>query len=100
MSVLRRPGMSVAICTRDRPERIAGAVESVLAQEFPDFELLVIDQSRSPVTSSLVHELMRRHPNLNYLRLEEVGLSRARNAAIEQTGADLVAFTDDDCEVS
>jgi len=92
--------MSVAICTRDRPERIAGAVESVLAQEFPDFELLVIDQSRSPVTSNLVHELMRRHQNLNYLRLEEVGLSRARNAAIEQTGADLVAFTDDDCEVS
>lgn len=99
MSALRRPDISVAICTRDRPERIAGAVESVAAQTFSNFDVLVIDQSRSQVTHEIVRELMRRHPHLRYLRLDEVGLSRARNAAIEHTDADLVAFTDDDCEV-
>ncbi|HEV2034873.1 MAG TPA: glycosyltransferase family 2 protein [Candidatus Dormibacteraeota bacterium] len=94
-----RPSVSVAICTRDRPEKLVNAVESVTAQTFLDFEVLVVDQSRSPETSTLVHELMRRHQNVRYLRLDEVGLSRARNAAIQHSEADIIAFTDDDCEV-
>jgi len=99
VTIVPRPDFSVAICTRDRPERIAGAVESVIAQEFPNFEVLVIDQSHSNLSATIVEQLRRRHPNLRYLALEEVGLSRARNAAIESAQADLVAFTDDDCEV-
>lgn len=99
MSGVPRPIMTVAICTRDRPQKLVAAVESVAAQTFFDFEVLVVDQSRSPETSTLVHELMRRHQNVRYLRLEEVGLSRARNAAIQNIDSELIAFTDDDCEV-
>lgn len=94
-----RPQISVAICTRDRPDTLAAAVVSVIAQEHPSFEVIVVDQSTSPLSANVVRGLMQRHEQLRYMRLTEVGLSLARNCAIEHARADLVAFTDDDCEV-
>jgi GT2 family glycosyltransferase len=99
VNAVPRPAISVAICTRDRPEKLVAALKSVIAQTVPNFEVLVVDQSRSPETSTLVHELMKGHRNVRYLRLDDVGLSKARNAAIQHIESELVAFTDDDCEV-
>jgi glycosyltransferase involved in cell wall biosynthesis len=45
--------ISVVICTRDRQGSIGGALDSV-AQDHPDFEVLVIDQSCSDETARAV----------------------------------------------
>jgi GT2 family glycosyltransferase len=90
------PPVSVVICTRDRPDTIGSALDSVAAQDYPDFEVLVVDQSRGDETERIVEEARRRCPRIRLVRLRTPGLSRAYNAGIRASGSELVAFTDDD----
>jgi GT2 family glycosyltransferase len=63
-------------------------------------EVLVVDQSVADDTEQIVQAITGEHPTVRYLRLTEKGLSRAYNAGVRETTADLVAFTDDDCVAS
>lgn len=90
---------SVVMCTRDRPDTIARAVESVASQPCESFELLVVDQSRSDETRRIVEALQQQYPNIRYIHLDQAGLSRAYNAGIRHTSGSVLAFTDDDCVV-
>src|SRR5215831_17025206 len=92
-----RPPISVVICTCDRPDDIGRAVESVLRQQYPTFEVLVVDQSRGAGTEVIVRQLPPTPHRLKYIRLNERGLSRAYNRGITQASSELIAFTDDDC---
>jgi GT2 family glycosyltransferase len=91
------PFASVVICTRNRPESLAKTLESVLTQDYPDYEVLVVDQSSGDETCRLVETSLS--PRLRYVRLERPGLSRAYNAGIRATDAHLLVFTDDDVTV-
>jgi len=90
--------VSAAICTRNRPDLIGTAVASVLANAYPCFDLLVVDQSTDARTGDVVRALHADHPNLRYIHTAKAGLSRAYNIAIRETTADLLVFTDDDCQ--
>jgi GT2 family glycosyltransferase len=90
------PRVSVVICTRDRPDTVGSALDSVAAQDYPDFEVLVVDQSRGDETERIVEDARRRFPGIRLLRLRTPGLSRAYNAGIRGADSELVAFTDDD----
>src|SRR5215203_3769790 len=89
--------VSAVICTRNRPDLIGTAVASVLANTYPSFDLLVVDQSDEPRTGEIVREMATAHPNLRYLHTPTPGLSRAYNIGVRETQGDLLAFTDDDC---
>jgi glycosyltransferase involved in cell wall biosynthesis len=89
--------ISVVICTADRPDTIARAVQSALDQSHPEFEVLVVDQSRDARTEDIVVGLRADAGRLRYLRLAERGLSRAYNRGVTEARHELLAFTDDDC---
>ena len=89
--------VSVVICTRDRPDTIVRAVESVARQTYDSFDMLIVDQSRTDETRRLIEDLMAYNTHLRYLHLDQAGLSRAYNAGIRHTTGELLAFTDDDC---
>jgi glycosyltransferase involved in cell wall biosynthesis len=93
------PTVSVVICTRDRPDKIGAAVESVLANDERDIDVTVVDQSRTPATKEVVQRISAGDARLRYIHLSEVGLSRAYNRGIHRTTASIIAFTDDDCLV-
>ncbi|MGD9886274.1 MAG: glycosyltransferase family 2 protein, partial [Reyranella sp.] len=86
---------SVLICTRNRPLKLRRAVESVLANTFTDFELIVVDQSTDGATRDGVAAIADRR--LRYIATATVGVAISRNIAIREAMADIVAFTDDDC---
>jgi len=88
---------SVVICTRDRPDTIGRAVESVASQSATSFDVLVVDQSRSNETQRIVQEYMQHYPHVRYLHLDRAGLSHAYNIGIKNTSGAVLAFTDDDC---
>jgi len=92
-----RPSISVVVCTRDRPETLGPTLDSLAAQRARDFEVVVVDQSRSDTTRALVEARSRADARFRHLRLPEPGLSRAYNAGIRATSAPFLAFTDDDC---
>jgi GT2 family glycosyltransferase len=91
--------ISVLICTRDRHESLRQTLESVLAQNYEDYEVLVVDQSTGAETRQLVETMGAVSGRLRYLRLDRPGLSRAYNAGIEEARCGLLAFTDDDVTV-
>lgn len=91
------PLVSVVICTRNREHQIERAVSSVLANEYPNFDLTVIDQSTDDGTRQALAHLIESDPRLRYVHSSEAGLSRAYNTGIASTTGEILAFTDDDC---
>ncbi len=91
--------ITAVIATRDRGKAIDAAAQSILANRHPALRLVVVDQSRDDASESALLGL-RSDPRLTYLRSDTIGLSRARNIGLRLAETELVAFTDDDCEVS
>ena len=94
-----QPFVSAVICTRNRPDKIGNAVESVLANTYPKFDLTIIDQSTSSETEAILRQIGERDRRIRYQRMSKSGLSRAYNLAIASTTGPIIAFTDDDCLV-
>lgn len=91
------PPISVVLCTRDRPDSLGQTLQSLAGLDYPQLEVVVVDQSGGPDTRDLVGQLGR--PWLRYVHLDEPGLSRAYNAGVAAAAFDLLAFTDDDVVV-
>jgi glycosyltransferase involved in cell wall biosynthesis len=92
------PRVSVLIATLDRPDHLADCLPTVLANDYLDFEVIVVDQSEGDASRRVVEALA--DPRARYLHQRPAGLSRARNAAVAAARGELLAFTDDDCRVS
>jgi glycosyltransferase involved in cell wall biosynthesis len=90
--------VSVIVCTRDRPQDLRVALPAILATNYRDFELVVVDQSVDDETSEMVAAAAAQDPRVRHVRDRGAGLSRARNIGIAETTGELVVFTDDDCE--
>jgi len=89
------PALSVLICTRNRAGKLRRAVDSVLANSFSEFELIVVDQSTDGATSSALAAVD--DSRLRYLHTNTVGVAISRNIAIRAARGRIVIFTDDDC---
>lgn len=87
------PEVSVIIPTYNRASMVVEAVESVLAQEMVDFELIVIDDGSSDETEE---KLSVYKSSLGYYRQENAGVAAARNRGLELSKAPLVSFLDSD----
>jgi GT2 family glycosyltransferase len=90
--------MTAVVCTRNRGAMAADTVRSILANDHPDYELIVVDQSTNEVTQTALSEFL---PNrrLRYVRSSDRGLSNARNLGIGLARSKKIAMTDDDCTV-
>jgi GT2 family glycosyltransferase len=94
--------VSVVICTRNRPDTLGQALESVAECEFPGFDVHVMDQSTDDKSQKVVEEIAARFAHklkINYHHLDKAGLSRAYNLGIAASDGEIVACTDDDVVV-
>jgi glycosyltransferase involved in cell wall biosynthesis len=89
------PSISVIVPTRDRPELLWHAVQSILSQDYPgEVECVVVFDQSAP-TPITVEPAERRR--LHLIRNERTpGLAGARNAGVLASDGELVAFCDDD----
>ncbi|MBA3243065.1 MAG: glycosyltransferase [Acidobacteria bacterium] len=89
------PAVSVVVPAYNVARYIAGALDSVFAQTFEDYEVIVINDG-SPDTPELEHALEPYRGRLIYLRQENGGVSAARNAGIRAARGEFVAHLDPD----
>ncbi len=91
--------ISAIICTHNREHYLGAAIDSLLAQDFPDFEVIVVDNASQDGTRAVV-EARQPHPRLHYCYEPVTGLSVARNTGARQARGQVLAYLDDDAEAS
>jgi glycosyltransferase involved in cell wall biosynthesis/peptidoglycan/xylan/chitin deacetylase (PgdA/CDA1 family) len=84
----------------DEAAYIREALESVLAQDFEDYELLLVDDGSSDASSSIARDYAARDPDrIRYMEHpghENRGISASRNLGVAEARGELIAFIDAD----
>ncbi|ANB07927.1 glycosyl transferase family 2 [Streptomyces ambofaciens] len=89
------PSASVVVATRERADQLARALDSLLAQDHPDFEIVVVDNA--PETEETRELVERKYgERVGYVREPVPGLAIAHNRGLSAVRGAVVAFTDDD----
>lgn len=91
------PILTVAVCTRGRPDKVRATLDA-LAAGAPGVPVLVIDQGAAP--DGALAERAGADARLHVIHDAGRGLSRARNLALSAAEGDWIAFVDDDCLVA
>lgn len=85
---------SVVIPNYNRQEMVCDAVESVLNQTYPAFEIIVVDDGSK---DNSVAELKRKFDQkINLIVQQNAGVSTARNAGVEAATGDYICYLDSD----
>jgi hypothetical protein len=87
------PAVSLAICTRNRPEALEKCLSSIRSLSPQPNEIIVVDNDPS---SGLAQAVTNLFPEVRYVPEPRPGLSAARNTAVRTCGGGIIAFTDDD----
>ncbi len=87
--------LSVIVCTHDRPDDLDRCLEGLALLE-PQPEVIVVDSASAVPAAPVVGRHRDRIPGVQCLRVEQPGLSLARNAGIAAASRSLIAFVDDD----
>jgi glycosyltransferase involved in cell wall biosynthesis len=90
--------ISIIIPTRERADKINMCLGSILASDYKDFEVILVDQSRDLLTKKKLEEISNK--KIRYFKILAKGLSRARNFGISKAKGQIIAFTDDDCLIT
>src|SRR5215218_1807285 len=84
--------VSVVIPCYNQAHFLGEAIESVLAQSYKDFEIVVVDDGSPDNTS----EVASRYEEVRLVRQENRGLAGARNRGLEKAEGEYVVFLDSD----
>lgn len=90
--------LSVAICTHNRPAAVARCLAGLgagLGAGRPDVEVLVVDSGSGEAEAEAIAATAVAH-GAQHIRLAEMGLSAARNAALAAARGGWIAYLDDD----
>ena len=90
------PTVSVVIPAYNYAHFVGEAIESVLAQTYEDFEVLVIDDGSTDNTREVVQAYVDKDNRVRYVYKDNAGLSAARNTGIEIATGAYIAFLDAD----
>ncbi len=91
------PRLAVVICTHDRTADTLECLTALVPQLADTATaLVVVDSASSPDEAAALRQAMAGFPAARLIRVDEPGLSLARNIGTAATGAEWVAFLDDD----
>jgi GT2 family glycosyltransferase len=85
------PRASVVVCTRNGAKTLRDCLAGVLELNYPDFEVLVVDDGSTDATTAIA----RAFPFL-VINSAGRGLSHARNRGLRASTGEIVAYLDDD----
>lgn len=86
--------ISVVVCTCDRTDQLEQGLRTLLAVDYPDYEIIVVDNASSNDNTA---KLVAQFP-VRYIREDRPGLDWARNRGLTEAQCDIIAFTDDDVQ--
>jgi GT2 family glycosyltransferase len=88
---LEWPRISVIVCSRNGERTLPDCFEGLLRVDYPDFEVIVVDDGSSDETAAL-----GRAYGFRVISTGGQGLGRARNMGLDAATGEIVAYLDDD----
>ena len=85
------PRISAVVCTYNGERTIRDCLEGLLNLEYPNFEVIVVDDGSTDATAAIAREY-----GFRLLTTQKLGLSNARNIGMEAATGEIVAYLDDD----
>ncbi len=89
------PVVTVIVPAYNEERTIARSLESILASDYPAFELLVVNDGSTDTTEKKVRPLLR-DPRVRYLRKSNGGKASALNFGLAAAKGDIILYTDAD----
>jgi len=96
--VTSEPLVSVIIPVFNREDLISRAITSVLSQDYPNFELIVVDDASNDNTAAVIKEMISEGSVRLIKHGTRTGHATSMNDGIDLAGGPLVAFLDSDVE--
>lgn len=91
------PGkISVILPVYNMGVTLARSVESIIAQTYNNWELIIVDDGSNDDSSSLMDSYSAKDDRIRVLHISHVGVSNARNIGIEEAVGEWIAFLDGD----
>lgn len=93
------PPLSVILCARDEAPRLAERLPAVLEQDYPGFEVIVVDHASTDGTAFVLEKLQALYPHLRVLHCadQRVGKKIPLSLGLREARHEWVALTDADC---
>lgn len=88
--------VSVIVPTHNRRADLRDAIHSLLGQDYPRFEIIVVESNCTDGTWEMVEDIAMQTPRLRHVQEEGPGVNAARNRGSHEAQAELLAFFDDD----
>jgi GT2 family glycosyltransferase len=85
------PRVSVVVCSLNGERTLRDCLDGVLALEYPEFEVIVVDDGSSDATRAIADEY-----GVHVISTENRGLASARNRGMAAASGEIVAYLDDD----
>ncbi len=90
------PRLSVVVPVYNVEAYVAECIDSLLAQEFRDFEVIVVDDGSTDGSAAVVEGYLRANPAISMVHTANHGLGAARNHGVRLARGELLAFVDSD----
>ena len=95
------PLVSVVVAARDEARHIRAAVTSLLAQDYPHIELVMVDDRSTDETTAILADIARADPRLHVVRIDDLpdgwlGKNHALHVGARGAQGELLLFTDAD----
>jgi len=89
---------SIIIPAYNAQNHIGRAIESVLNQDFPDWEMIIINDGSTDNTKNIILSYISKYPDIRIKLINQLnmGIAAARNSGIRNSRAEFIAFLDAD----
>jgi len=88
--------IAVVMPVYNKEKSVSRSIESVLAQEYENFTLIIVNDGSSDNSDAIIRQFS--DPRIQYLKQKNAGVSIARNIGTQATKAELIAYIDADDE--
>jgi glycosyltransferase involved in cell wall biosynthesis len=89
----------VIICAKNAEKTIKACIQSILDQDYPDFEIIIAEDYSTDCTPQFLEHLQSQYSQLNSFRpsIDRLGKKIALQEAIEKSAGEWILLTDADC---
>ena len=97
---MKNPSISIIVPVYNAEQYLPRCIDSILAQTFTDFELLLVDDGSTDKSGDICDEYAKKDSRIRVFHKENGGVSSARNVGLDNAKGEWVCFADSDDKMS